>query len=139
MKPLLPALLAGLLTALPALAAEEGKISVEFNALQPGDDGCRAVFVLHNGLDTAIDKLAMRIVTFDANHQAALFLSLDVGALPLNKTRVVRFDFGGGIACDSVTRLLVDDVIACEGGELTPADCLGLLALSSRADVPIDT
>ena len=35
--------------AMPALAAEPAKIAVEFNDLQPADDGCRAVFVLNNG------------------------------------------------------------------------------------------
>jgi hypothetical protein len=132
-------LAAGLAFAAPASAQEEGKISVEFNALQPAEEGCRAVFVLHNGLATPIDKFALRIVAFDENQQASLFLSLDVGALPVDKTRVVRFDFGGELACDKVSRLVLDDVIGCEGEGLDPAACLGLLALSSRANVPIDS
>ncbi len=132
------ALLAALLAAAqPAAAAGDGRISVEFNALQPSDEGCRAVFVLHNGLDTAIDKFALRIVAFDDKEQAALFLSLDVGALPVDKTRVVRFDFGGGLACDKVSRLVLDDVISCEGNKLDPAACLAAISLSSRANVPI--
>lgn len=139
MKPLASAAFAAACIGLAQVAgaAEEGKISVEFNALQPSDDGCRAVFVLHNGLDTAITAFALRIVAFDKNEQAALFLSLDVGALPVDKTRVVRFDFGGGLACGEVSRLVLDDVIGCEGEKLDPATCLPLITLSSRANVPI--
>jgi len=38
-----------------ANAAETGKIEVEFNSLQPSDAGCRAVFVVHNGLTDTLD------------------------------------------------------------------------------------
>src|SRR5690606_4304223 len=62
-----------------ATAAETGKITVEFNALQQSAEGCRAVFVLNNGLDKSLDKAALRVVAFDGEGHAALFLSLDVG------------------------------------------------------------
>ncbi len=128
-----------LATATAAQAAEPGKIAVEFNALQPAETGCRAVFVLNNGLKTPLAKLALRIVAFDGQQQAVLFLSLDVGTLPVNKTRVLRFDLGGGLACSNVSRLVLDDVVACEGDKLDPPKCLDLLALSSRANVPFDS
>src|SRR5690242_21758329 len=96
------------ISAAVAHAAEPGKIDVEFNSLQPSDAGCRAVFVLHNGLASALDSLTLRIVAFDAKGHANLFLSLDVGALPVNKTRVLRFDLGKGIACTDVSRLVLD-------------------------------
>ena len=119
-------------------AAPPATIAVEFNALQPADDGCRAVFVLHNGLDKPLARLGMRIVAFDEKQQAAVFLSLDVGALPVGKTRVIRFDLGGGLVCANVSRLVLDDVTACEGDKLDPAACLDLIAVSSRAKIPFD-
>src|SRR3954451_19578187 len=42
-------------------AAEAGKIDVEFNSLQASEAGCRAVFVLHNGLASALDRLTLRV------------------------------------------------------------------------------
>lgn len=124
--------------AAPVNAAEPGRIAVEFNDLQAGDAGCRAVFVLNNGLETPLAKLALRVVAFDKEQHATLFLSLDVGALPVGKTRIVRFDLGEGVACDTIGRLVLDDVTSCEGIGLDPAACLAAVSLSSRAGAPFD-
>jgi len=121
-----------------AQAAEAGKVDVEFNSLQASDTGCRAVFVLHNGLANALSTLTLRIVAFDPKGHANLFLSLEVGALPVNKTRVLRFDLGKDVACTDVSRLVLDDVTACGGGDLNPGKCLAALNLTTRADVPFD-
>lgn len=122
-----------------AHSAEARKsITVEFNDLQPADKGCRAVFVLQNGLDQPLDKLALRVVAFDGEQHAKLFLSLDVGSLPAGKTRILRFDLGEGLACTDIGRLVLDDVTNCDGKDMTPQRCLELMKLSSRAGVPID-
>jgi hypothetical protein len=128
--------MATLAAGLSAARAEPGKISVEFNDLQAADTGCRAVFVLNNGLDKPLAKLALRVVAFDTAEHATLFLTLDVGALPVGKTRELRFDLGEGVACDSIGRLVLDDVTACEGAGLDPAGCLAAVALASRAKAP---
>jgi hypothetical protein len=131
-------LLAANVIAGPAFGAEAGKISVEFNDLQQADEGCRAVFVLNNGLDKALDGVTLRVVAFDGEGHARLFLSLEVGALPTGKTRIVRFDLGEEMACTDVSRIVLDDVIRCEGADFDPPKCLAALALSSRAGVPFD-
>lgn len=130
--------LAAALVATPAAAEEGGAIAVELNDLQAGEGACRAVFVLNNGLPNPLDKLALRVVAFDTGGHATLFLSLDVGALPVGKTRVLRFDLGEGVACDAIGRLVLDDVTACDGGDANPATCLAAVALSTRAGVPFD-
>lgn len=125
--------------ALPAAAAEGGRIGVELNDLQAGDKGgCRAVFVLKNDVGKALDKMTLRVVTFDGKGKATLFLSLDVGPLPVGKTRVLRFDLGEKTACADVGRMVLDDVTACMGGDMSPPACLAAIALSSRATVPFD-
>ena len=63
-----PLLVAGLLAAASAggaVAAEGGRIGVEFNDLQQAEGGCRAVFVLNDGLGKPVDKLTLRVVSFD--------------------------------------------------------------------------
>jgi hypothetical protein len=85
-----------------------------------------------------LDKLALRVVAFDKEQHATLFLSLDVGALPAGKTRVLRFDLGEGVACDTIGRLVLDDVTACEGAGADPATCLAAVSLSTRASIPFD-
>jgi hypothetical protein len=121
-----------------AAAAEAGRITVEFNDLQQSEAGCRAVFVLNNGLDKPLDKVTLRVVAFDGESHARLFLSLDVGALPIGKTRVLRFDLGPDLACKDVSRIVLDDVTSCEGAEMAPPQCLAAIALSSRAGAPFD-
>ena len=119
-------------------AAEDGKLSVELNDLQAADEGCRAVFVLHNGLDKALDALALRIVSFDAAGHATLFLSLEVGAMPVGKTRILRFDLGAEVLCGDVSRIVLDDVVSCDAPDMGAPECLAAVSLSSRADVPFD-
>ena len=132
--------IAALLLALPgpSLSAEGGRIAAEFNDLQQTEAGCRAVFVLNNGLDKALGKVTLRVVAFNTDKQAKLFLSLDVGNLPVGKTRVLRFDLGDGLACKDVGRLVLDDVTSCEGAEIGPTECLAALSLSSLAGPPFD-
>jgi hypothetical protein len=116
----------------------QGKIAVELNDLQQSDSGCRAVFVLNNGLDKAFDKVTFRVVGFDGKGHATLFLSFDFGALPVGKTRILRFDLGDKVACSDVSRLVLDDVTACSGPGVEPGECLAAVALSTRASVPFD-
>lgn len=137
MRRLLPAFLATI-AMMPGAFAETSRIAIEFNDLQQAEAGCRAVFVLNNGLDKALDKLALRVVAFDTDQKAKLFLTLDVGALPVGKTRILRFDLGKEIGCDTIGRLVLDDVTACDGNGLDPATCLAATALSSRAGPAFD-
>jgi hypothetical protein len=127
-----------LLAGQSAFAAEGGKLSVELNDLQQADSGCRAVFVLNNGIGKPLEALTLRVVGFDKESHAGLFLSLDVGALPAGKTRVLRFDLGEKTNCDNVSRMVLDDVTDCKGADMSPAACLAAITLSSRAKAPLD-
>jgi hypothetical protein len=139
MSRLAPAIALSLaLAAGPSLAAEGGRIAIELNDLQQADAGCRAVFVVKNGLPGALDKIVVRVVAFDKAEHATRFLSIDFGPMPAGKTRVARFDLGDKAACGEVSRMLLDDVTACAGGGMEPATCLAALSLSSRAAVPLD-
>lgn len=119
-------------------AVEPGKIALELNDLQAVQSGCRAVFVLNNGLGQPLDALSLRVVAFNKEERATLFLTLDVGALPVGKTRIVRFDLGAELPCDGIGRLVLDDVIECKGGEIAPAKCLAAVSLSSRTGAAFD-
>ena len=125
------------LTSAPALA-EDGKIAMELNDLQQADASCHAVFVLNNGLGKPLDQIVVRVVAFDREQHATKFMSLEIGKLPVGKTRVLRFDLGDKSACADVSRMVLDDVTACAGAGIASGDCLAALSLSSRAGVPLD-
>jgi hypothetical protein len=137
-KAILAGLVAGSLGVAGAASAEPGKIGVELNDLQQADTGCRAVFVLNNGLDKPLGQVTFRVVAFDGKGHATLFLSLDVGALPVGKTRILRFDLGEKVPCTDVSRLVLDDVTTCSGEGVAPGDCLAAVSLSTKVPVPFD-
>lgn len=126
------AALAALAVPVGGHAAEPALIDVEFNDLQQADTGCRAVFVVKNGMGKPLDKIAFRVVAFDTAGKATLFLSLDLGGLPDRKTRILRFDLGAGTKCADIGRLVLDDVTECAGDAVTPPACLAAVKLSSR-------
>jgi len=137
-KAVLAGLVAGSFGIAGTALAESGKISIELNDLQQADAGCRAVFVLNNGLAKPLGQVTFRIVAFDGKGHATRFLSLDVGALPVGKTRILRFDLGDKVACTDVSRLVLDDVTTCSGEAVKPGDCLAAVSLSTKAPVPLD-
>jgi hypothetical protein len=47
---------------------------------------------------------------------------------------VVQFDLKD-IACDGVSRILINDITACDGAGLTPATCLAQLQPGTRTGI----
>lgn len=116
------------------VAETEGIILLELNDLAAVEDACRASFVVVNGLDQAIDDLSFDIVVFDTNETVRMILTLQAGALPAGKTRVRQFDLPQ-IGCDTISRILMNDVITCAGDGLDPSVCLGKTMVESRHSV----
>lgn len=124
--------------------------SLELNKLEPltqGGPGCRAYFVVHNPDTQEVDPLRIDLVVFGTDGIIARRLALDLGPLPAGKTAVKLFDLQG-VTCDAIGRVLINGVLACKGGDVTPASpatpdqelaaCLDRLAVSSRiASVPV--
>ena len=130
----LPIMLATLALAAPALAQDAPALDVELNALQPSDAGCRLTFLATNRLGTELTRSAFEIALFGSDGGIDRLVSLDFKTMPEGKTRVLQFELGQ-LDCANVSRVLVNDVVACEGEGLTPASCLAGLKPSSRLDV----
>lgn len=139
MRETLPALLALLALLLPASALAEqpspatdtGKINLELNAKEQSGDACRISFVIKNSLSAAIEDLTLELVLFNNNHQISKILQIKSSALPRGKTRVKRYAIKG-LTCDSLGRVLINDVVSCKGEGLSPQGCLSALKTSSR-------
>jgi len=112
-------------------ASADARLTVELNRLETAERGCRFTFVMRNGLPQPIDQLGLEIAMFGPDGAVTGVVTLDAGALPRAKTRVKRF-IVPDIACDNVTRVLLNDVTACEGEALSPQLCIGKLDLSTR-------
>ena len=119
---------------LPSLAhAEEApSLALELNALQPSEAGCRVTFLATNGLGSPIDKATFEVALFGGDGGIDRLVSLDFQKLTPGKTKVLQFDLSG-LDCTSVSRVLVNDVTACDGTGLAANACLDQLTTSSRA------
>lgn len=131
------------LTASAALAEDAGKgaeaakpagLSLELNALQPSDKGCRLTFVIANHLSGDITKAAFEIALFDRTGMVDRLTVLDFRELPHGKTKVSRFDLPGA-DCGKISRVLVNGATTCSGTGIEPSDCLTELGTSTRAKV----
>lgn len=129
-------LLVAALCATPALAQEAqpaAGLALELNALTPSETGCRVTFLATNRLGTELTRSAFEIALFGTGGGIERLVSLDFNAMPDGKTRVLQFDIGE-LGCDKVSRVLINDVVACEGTGLDPKVCLGGLSTVSRLD-----
>jgi hypothetical protein len=120
----------GLTTATPAQEAPGGLL-LELNALQPSDSGCRVTFLATNNLGQPLSKAGFEIALFDTAGAIDRLVSLDFKALANGKTKVLQFELQD-LQCDAVSRVLVNDVGACEGEGLAPDACLTGLATTTR-------
>lgn len=115
-------------------AAPEPHVSLDLNALQPSDGGCRLTFVVANNLATPIDRAAYEMALFDKGGVVDRLTVLDFKSLPSGKTKVSRFDLKG-VDCAAVGRVLINDATECSGAG-TPADaCLATLETRSTSGV----
>lgn len=128
----LTALVLVALLTLPAAAQDSPpSLALELNALQPSDGGCRVTFLASNGLAAPIDKATFEIALFGTSGVIDRLVSLDFKGLAKGKTKVLQFELAG-LQCDAVSRVLVNDVTACEGEGLAAGDCLAGLTTSTR-------
>ncbi len=128
-------LLAASFVAVPMAAqAADASLVVELNALAPSEDGCRVTFLATNNLGTELQKSALEIALFGAGGAIDRLVSLNFDAMPVGKTKVLQFDLEG-LDCGALTRVLVNDVVACQGEGLEPRACLASLVTRSNTEV----
>ncbi|MDN5929219.1 MAG: hypothetical protein L0I29_19315 [Hyphomicrobiales bacterium] len=127
-----PAALAG--DAAKRTAPPAAGLSLELNALQPSDKGCRLTFVIANHLSGDIAKAAFEIALFDRTGVVDRLTVLDFRELPRGKTKVSRFDLPGA-DCSKISRVLVNSATECSGSGIEPSDCLTKLQTATRAEV----
>jgi len=130
MRSLLTSLLVMAL-ATSALAQSAPELAIELNALTPSDTGCRVTFLATNRLGTELTRAGLEVALFGADGGIDRLVSLEFKAMPEGKARVLQFDLAD-LACEKLSRVLINDVVACDGEGLDPKTCLAALKPSSR-------
>lgn len=123
------------ITVSPA-GAQDGKIAIELNRLEQRDESCRLTLVFTNRLDQRIETLEIETVLFDQERRVERFVVFKPRPLMPGKIRAQQFDLAD-LDCGSIGSVLVNDVTACDAGDLDEAACLAHIAPHSRADVPL--
>ncbi|KQP42336.1 Tat pathway signal protein [Methylobacterium sp. Leaf104] len=118
------------------VGAQDGKaaappLKLELNRLEPAGDACRTYLVVDNSRGPALKSLKVDLFAFDPEGIAQKRLSVELGPVQDRKTMVRLFDFPG-IACPKISRLLLNDVLACEGGEASRETCLDRIETESK-------
>jgi hypothetical protein len=119
-----------------ASQAQEGRVSLELNKLESAGEACRSYVVLQNGSGTAFSTLKLDLVMFDTDGVVAKRLALETAPLPADKTSLKVFDIGG-MACEQVGRILLNDVLDCVGADGPKTDCLGMIDVTARGELSL--
>ena len=123
------------LATLPARAQEAAKtLSLELNAAQPSDKGCRLAFVVTNNLGAELTKAAFEIALFNEAGVVDRLTVLDFNELPEGKTKVARFDLAGA-DCAKISRVLVNTATECTGAGIDPKACLSQLKPETKSTI----
>lgn len=119
-------------------AAAEPQLSLELNAAQPSDRGCRLTFVVTNNLGAELTKAAFEVALFNDAGVVDRLTVLDFNELPVGKTKVARFDLAGA-DCTKISRVLVNNATECTGAGIDPKACLTQLKPTTRAEIVFGT
>ena len=133
---LLTSMLAMSLGLVPAWAqsAPAPQLSLELNAAQPSDKGCRLTFVVNNGLGADLSKAAFEIALFNEAGVVDRLSVLDFKDLPAGKTKVTRFDLAG-TNCTKLSRVLINSATECAGAGVEPAACMRGLKTETKTGI----
>jgi hypothetical protein len=118
----------------PAVANEEGRISFQLNGTAGVKDACRFNFIFRNGVSEPVTDLVLELVVFNDEDLVDRFVLVKSGSLPKGKTRVRQFDFAD-LDCARVSKLLVNEVKVCKGGNLDPETCLSRLEVKGSKSI----
>jgi len=121
----------------PADAAEEPALGIELNKLETTAEGCRSVFVFDNRTGHQLNRFRIDLILFDPDGVYSKQLLLDMAPLYADKRTVTSFLLDEQ-PCDALGSLLVNDVPWCENGFGNTLDCVELLEVRSRTDVPLE-
>lgn len=117
-------------------AGENPKLSIELNKLAQQGDACETYLVFGNQLPIRFESLKLELVFFDKAGLIQRRLTLDAAPLAATKTMVKLFQIPN-TQCDSIGRVLINDVHKCQGQEGPVENCLERMSVSFRGSVEL--
>lgn len=119
-------------------ASQEGGVRIELNRLEPVGENCRAFFLIDNRQGKDWRSIKLDLFALDTDGVAAKRLAVELGPVPEKKTLIKLFDFPG-LACPRFGRILLNDVVSCDGAANARESCLSFIETASKvSSVPFD-
>ncbi|MBY8977091.1 hypothetical protein KHP62_14835 [Rhodobacteraceae bacterium NNCM2] len=116
--------------------AADGNVRVELNKLVPQDNACQAYILVENGSAKSFSTLTLDLVMFDPDGIISKRLAVDLAPLRAGKTSVKVFGIDA-IACDGLSRILVNEILSCEADGAAQSACLDMIETSARGSVEL--
>ena len=134
---LVQAALLGAAAAQTVAGAAEPRIGIELNKVEDTAEGCRTLFVFENRSGHELSRFRIDLILFDGDGVFSRQLMLDMAPLYERKKSVASFLLEPA-GCDAIGSILVNDIPACTNGTGDEVDCVGLLEVRSRSDIPLE-
>ena len=119
------------------LVAAEAELLIELNKLEDTEQGCRSLFLFDNATGHELNRFRVDLILFDQEGVYAKQLLLDMAPLSEDKKILTSFLLAEQ-PCASIGSILVNDLPLCENGAGAEVDCVPLLKVDSRTDVPLE-
>ncbi|MET0531754.1 MAG: Tat pathway signal protein [Microvirga sp.] len=121
----------------PALAQDRPQsvapVRIELNKVEAAGENCQTYFLIDNKNGEAWRSLKLDLFALDTDGVAAKRLAVEVGPVPGRKTLIKLFDFPG-LSCRRFGRVLLNDVVACEGALSSREECLSAIETASKVE-----
>jgi len=114
-------------------ASAANPLRIELNRIEASGENCRTYFLIDNQKGESWRSLKLDLFALDAHGVAARRLAVKVGPVPRQKTLIKLFDFPG-LSCSRFGRVLLNDVVTCEGATNSREECLSVIEPTSRVD-----
>lgn len=118
-------------------SAKGAPLKIELNRLEPAGEACRTYMLVDNGRGPALKSLKVDLFAFDTEGVAQKRLAVELGPVQEKKTVVRLFDFAG-LSCPKIGRILLNDVLACEGADASRETCLERIETATKTQAAFD-
>ncbi len=123
----------GTLEASEGEGAPATEVVVELNRLEESGENCKSYFISRNQTEMAFERLRLDLVLFDAEEIVLKALAIEAAPIAAGKTKVNVFEIDG-VACGSISKILLNHVSACIDADGERRNCEAVIELTSRTD-----
>jgi hypothetical protein len=109
-------------------------LTLELNAAEPSEKGCRLTFVVNNKLGGHLVRAAFELALFNKQGVVDRLTVLDFRDMPEGKTKVSRFDLAGA-DCTNISRVLINQVTECHGNGIEANSCMLNLKTETKTSI----